>query len=532
LPLLQPIREDVTIKHTPAAGDLAKRPAVQVSLGCHVERILQVHPDPTDPDTIEAGARKRFVSTPPTPDPERLSRLTEFVRQWCRENLVPLSPDVDTSVEAWLPKTNYPLGRQQELQTLWDEREQTLTRKDFNVKSFVKDETYPEYKHARIINSRTDMFKCAVGPIFRLIEEQVFKNDAFIKKVPIHLRPKFIRERLVLLGAKYFWADFTSFESHFTPEIMEAIEFVMYDHMTQHLPGHDFFMHLCRDVIAGRNHCILRYLTVDCPGRRMSGEMNTSLGNGFTNLMLLLFLFKELGEEVSPVVEGDDSNTSFMQRCPTAQDFASLGFTIKCGVEDNFEEMSFCGMIFDPDDLVNITDPCKVLATFGWARAAYTRYSDRKLRVLLRCKALSYLHQFRGAPIIQSMALYVLRMTRSVDVTHFVKSDVNLGMWERNEFLQAIEFAKLPLIEVPDNTRKLCERMFGISPDQQREVERYFEALTELQPLAGPVLSLPFAPVLSDYFDRYVISRARLDRDLDFPSEFWPRLNGFVPEFD
>jgi hypothetical protein len=340
---------------------------------------------------------------------------------------------------------------------------------------------------------------------------------------------------LYRLGAKYFWGDFTSFESHFTPEIMEAIEFVMYEYMVQHLPGGAEFMRLCHEVLAGTNHCILKYFTIDVNGRRMSGEMNTSLGNGFTNLMLILFLFSEIGEVVNPVVEGDDSNTSFMERCPTAEDFAKLGFTIKCGVSDNFEEMSFCGMIFDPDDLVNITDPLKVLSTFGWARSAYTRYSTNKLRALLRCKSLSYLHQYSGAPIIQELALYGLRMTSGVDVRSFLKRDRSLGVWERTMYLDAVAFfkanPKLPLRKVPFNTRHLCERMFGTSPEQQVQVELYLSSLTALQPLGGPILSLDYPPVLYDYYDRYVVTRDRLDRDLDYPSEFWPKMEGWTPDF-
>lgn len=491
------------------------------------------HPDTGDPLTTEAGARRRFVLTPPVPDTTRLNRLTEFVRRWCRQNLTPLF-DCDTSIEAWLLKTNYPESRRKELLDLWYSHEAHLVEKDYLVKSFIKDESYVEYKHARIINSRSDMFKCAVGPIFRLIEEQVFKNDAFIKKVPIHLRPEFIRERLVRLGAKYFWADFTSFESHFTPQIMEAVEFVMYDYMVQHLAGGAEFMRLCREVIAGENHCVFKYLTVSVEGRRMSGEMNTSLGNGFTNLMLLLFLFEELGETVTPVVEGDDSNTSFMHRCPTTEDFASLGFTIKCGVEDNFEEMSFCGMIFDPVDLINISDPSKALASFGWARSAYTKYSNNKLLTLLRCKALSYAHQFRGAPIIQSLAHYGLRVTRSYDVRSFIAKDRSLSIWERNEYAEALKFfdPSAPRMDVPINTRLLCERVFGIPISKQLEVEEYLDSLTVLQPLAGPVQIFPYPLEYYDYFERYSWEITRGDLDIDNPPAVWPRLRGWSVEFD
>lgn len=509
---------------------------MQVSMGCHVKYIAQPHPDSTDSATMEAGTRKRFVLTPPNPKKERLRRLSEFVKKWCYHFLTPVDAGADTSVEAWLKKTNYPQARRDELQELWNRNLHKLTKRDYFVKSFVKDETYPEYKHARIINSRTDMFKCAVGPIFRLIEEGVFKHPAFIKKVPIHLRPQYIRDRLYRVGAKFFWSDFTSFESHFTKEIALAIEVPMYEYMSKYLPDGKYFMFLVVHVIFGRNRCIIKYFVVIVEARRMSGEMNTSLGNGFTNLMLIIFVFYEVGEIVDPVVEGDDSNTSYDQQCATAADFAELGFTIKCGTSDNFEEMSFCGMIFDPVDLVNVTDPCDVLSSFGWARSVYTRYSDRKLLALLRCKALSYAHQYCGAPIIQSLAQYALRVTARTDVRSFILKDRRLGEWDRARYTESYLYYKennnrVPSKPVPERTRWLVERMFNISVNKQLEIETYLDGLNDLQILEGPILDLPYDPSFADYFDRYSVSKDRKARDLDFPGIPCYNMPGWRSEF-
>jgi hypothetical protein len=354
LPEVKPVRADCKIRHFKTLDDPTSRPPVQISLGCHVADIAQPHVNPNNSDTVESGVRKRFLLTPPKPCKIRLAKFKSFVKTWCSENLTPLKTDSDTSVQAWLDKTNYPLGRREELLRVWESRDGYLLPKDSRVKSFVKDETYPEYKHARAINSRSDAFKCAVGPIFRLIEEEVFKHPAFIKKIPVSERPAYMLDRLFRVGAKYMGADYTAFESHFVREILESCEWVLYDYMTSGLPEHSEFMKRVQDIIGGKNICLFRFFSVSTEARRMSGEMNTSLGNGFTNLMLLLFLFSELGEEVSPVVEGDDSCTSYMNRAPTTKDFADLGFTIKIQTYDNFEEMSFCGIIFDPHDLVNV----------------------------------------------------------------------------------------------------------------------------------------------------------------------------------
>lgn len=499
---------------------------VQVSLGCHTDGVALPHANPNDPDTIEAGVRKRFLLTPPEPNKELLSEFSAFVSKWCRENLTPLSPVADCTLEAWLAKTNYPEKRRLQLKSLFEERNGLLTPKDFVVKSFMKDETYPEYKHARGINSRTDMFKCVVGPIFRLIEEQVFKHPAFIKKVPVADRPAYIYSHLQREGAKYFYGDFTSFESHFTRQMMDACEFVLYEYMTSKLPEGAGFMKLVRDVIGGHNHCVYKFFGVDVEARRMSGEMNTSLGNGFTNLMLILFLFSRVGEVVTPIVEGDDSATSYMHRCPTAADFAQLGFTIKCGSCDSFEELSFCGMVFDPVDLINVTDPRDVLASFGWARSVYARSGRKKKLMLLRCKALSYAHQYPGCPIIQALAHYALRVTKSHDVRHFVANDRHLGTWERDKLLAIISMdgdkaSRLPFKPVPPRTRELVSRLYGLSVEFQFQIEEYLNSLNELTPLRGPVRLVDFDQSNYDYFERYGLTLDRFSAMFEYPEIHW-----------
>lgn len=521
LPEVAAIDPRVKIVRHCAKYDPSSRAPMLVSLGCHVSGAALPHPN-TDPLTMEAGVRRRFLATVPDPVAERHAKFLRFTRDWVRK-LPPIDPFADTSVDCWLLKTSYPESRKEELRVAWSECQGVIGARERRVKSFIKDETYVEYKHARAINSRTDAFKCAVGPIFKLIEEEVFKNPAFIKKVPIADRPRYIYDRLYRVGAKYFWADYTSMEAHFTKLGFEC-EFILYEHLTKFLPDGKKFMKLINKALRGTNTCVFKWLTVVCDARRMSGEMNTSLGNGFVNLMALLFLFSELGEDVSPVVEGDDSDTSFMVKCPTKQDFASLGFTVKCGVMDNFEEMSFCGMVFDPIDLINVTDPAKACASFGWARSVYVRCGRKRLNTLLRCKALSYAHQFPGCPIIQELAKYALRCTRSYDVRSFVKNSRCLTWWERENLLPFLS-EKVPDVPVPYRTRLLVERLYGITVEQQISTELYLQNLTTIQPL---VLPFPMSEVWCEYYDKY--SHVVVGNDLAPPCT-WFRMNGFVPEF-
>lgn len=497
LPFIGEIKKDVVFKRTKAPRSNVGRRPVQVSLGPVVPGVLPPKPDPDCPITTEAGVRKRFLTQPPEPDPSFLSELTEFVDDWLRENMVPLSPMSDTSFETWIESTNYPLWRRDELRKIWTDNAGVLTARDFIVKSFVKDETYPEFKHARGINSRTDMFKCAVGPIFRLIEKELFLRPEFIKKIPVAKRPEYISDLFKQVGSKFFEGDFTSFESHFTRAIMEAIEFRLFSYMTSALPDGDTWMNLVRTVIGGKNHCVYKYFTVDVQATRMSGEMDTSLANGFANLMLILFLFKKKNTPCVPVIEGDDSLVAFVGTAPTAADFARLGFTIKCSVQDSLEDTSFCQLIFHPKDLINITDPLDVLANFGWAGKAYVGAKTSRLRNILRCKSLSYAHQYPGCPIIQSLAHYALRATSGYDLRHFIEHERSLSLWEREQIRQAISDGVPTPSPVPIDTRHLMARRFGISVELQVEIESYLDGLNRLQPLCGPI---PFLQFHADLF--------------------------------
>lgn len=482
------------------------------SLGCHTQGVCLPHPDPADPPTLEAGVRKRFAFKPPDADLQKLERLRSFVRGWLRKHLTPLDPHADTSVEGWLAKCPYPAWRKDELMRkhlaavlMTTDGQTSNCSKMFRCKSFMKDETYLKYKHARAINSRTDEFKTFVGPIFKLIEEQLFKLDWFIKKVPVADRPQFIKDRIFKLGAKYFATDFTSFEALFTAELMNACEMELYRYMVSDLPGGQEFLELLEAALLQENECVFKFFTVWIRATRMSGEMCTSLGNGFSNLMFFLFLCSELGSEAIGVVEGDDGLFAVTGQPPTSDDFKSLGLVIKMEEHTDLCTASFCGLIFDEEDCINVTDPREELATFGWCPARYARSRTKIQLMMLRCKALSMAHQYPGCPILSALAQYGLRVTREVRfyMRGFMeKQGSHLSTWEREQVLAALrDEAKVEIRIPPMRTRLLVERQFGVTIAEQLAIESKLDSMTKLEPFT---FDLDWPEPWCDYFDRYV----------------------------
>lgn len=427
------------------------------------------------------GVLKRFAFRPPAPESDLLSRFRLFVRKFVRDNFVPLDPSTDLSLETWLSKTHYPEWRKQQLrQAFADLNGRKLHGyKDpaVRVKMFQKAEVYPEYKYPRAINARADAFKCLVGPTFKAIEKVVLKLKYFVKYVPVAERPAFIKERLYKDGAKYFATDFTSFEAQFVKDIMESCEMELYDYMTSKLPTHDEFLsHM--QYLLGTNVIDYKWFTVFLESTRMSGEMNTSLGNGFSNLMFMLFMLEEQQcRDVDGVVEGDDGLFRYQGECPKGTDFERLGLKIKLEPCSDITEASFCGLIFDPEDLVNITDPMAEIATMFWVRNG-AQLKKSKLMALLRCKALSMAHQYPGSPVMQSMSHCVLRLTRRFAhvAVNIAANNQFLNTWEREQLTEAgFDERNLPRRSVPRATRHLMESKFDLPVATQLRLEQMFD---------------------------------------------------------
>jgi hypothetical protein len=397
-------------------------------------------------------------------------------------------------------------------------------------KSFLKDEHYPEYKHARAINSRTDEFKCYVGPIFKLMEEEVYKHTSFIKHVPVEHRPKYIRDLLETPGGCYLATDFTAFEALFVPEIMKAVEFVLYEYLSQHLPQRAEFMAACNEVLAGLNVCEFKFFRVETLGKRMSGEMCTSLGNGFSNLMFMLFMCRLKGSTGVGVVEGDDGLFRVVGPVPTASDFERLGLKIKLEVHHRLSTASFCGIIFDPEDQINLTDAIEALAVLGWAPRRYLNAKKKKKEILLRCKALSLAHQYPGCPILQSAAWSILRSTRSV--RHYVRPWVEksgaqvMSMWDKEQYLAALRDEKrIKPKTIPISTRLLYEEIFQVTVEDQEKIEKYFDSVNCVSPICCPALDFYIPLTWREYTGRYVVP---ISAKPEIPSGTYP---GFRREF-
>jgi len=500
---------------------------MQTSLGCHILGAALPHSDTSDPATSEAGVRKRVFFKPPQSDPKLLKGLRKFVRKYVRKTYVRLAPDTDLSTDTWLANTDYPEWRKEELRAIREEALDSVLKKQTRNKSFIKDECYGEFKHSRTINGREDPSKIFIGPVIKQIESVVYQDPAFIKHVPVKDRPEYI-SKLYAPGDRIFVSDYSSFESLFVKELMMACEQELLKWMVSALPNRNELEEWMESTWTGENVLVFKHFTAKVKATRMSGDMITSLCNGFSNLMFVKYLCSLKGADCRGVVEGDDGLYYVRGEPPTIKDFESLGLKIKLQEIRAAEIGSFCGMIFDPDEKSIICDAMKQMAKFGWGSAQYRHSSERKRKVLIRSKSLSLAYQYSGCPILTSLAKYGLRVTRGIRVDEFLARQRNVYQRELARDMPRDEEG-IHWKEVGLRTRELYETLYGVCVSDQLLIEQYLDGLNSIEPLDHPAIIRNCTDPWRLYYELYV--GTFYEEDCDHPYPMWHEYDGFTPEF-
>lgn len=496
----------------PAATASVRLGPELVSLGCHIDGASCPHPCLRDTWSAVLGTVKRSASRHPNSDAATILRFSKFVEEWLRLNLKPLESDVDSSFPTWLANTQYPLWKKLELLTLYESLDNGLDDKKFMVNNcFIKQETYLDFKYPRGIYSRSDTAKIHIGPIVKLIEEEIYKNPFFIKHVPVSDRPRFITDNVLNLNCTaYLATDYTAFESQFVKSLMAVTEVQMLKFMTQYLPERAKFWWLIDEVMSGVNDCRFKNFRMFVEATRMSGEMTTSLANGFSNLMFFLFTAQEAGlKNVKGVIEGDDGLFSYDlppgSHIPTEHDFAKLGLTIKIERHEQLSTASFCGMVFDPVEQVPLTDPLKALSNLGWIDRRFVNARQSKLKSLLRCKALSMKSQYPACPVLDAAASWVLRCTAGCQTKRLMERGV-FGTY-RTEQMKAntsgyTRFERLR--DVGTATRLLMSDKYGLPVGTQLVLEAWFDSQNTLGPIPAHLFGDAIPRPWKDNFEKFV----------------------------
>jgi hypothetical protein len=438
--------------------------------------------DTNDPFTMECAFKQRVLRTLPVPEAGFLEDFRAFVKRYLAANV----PRVRAKpFEEWLESTSYNTARKDQLRKAYaDLRGGAPTKHQCShIDTFGKSEFYMLWKHLRMINSRSDAFKVWSGPRFKAIEDVVYALSGdirFIKHTPVPLRPALIRQMKVA-GQHYLQTDFTAFESHFTPEFLDVCECELY----RWCLADDLEAELLCSTLMGSNRMRTRNGVRACvQGRRMSGDMCTSLGNGFTNMMLALYLANKRGGKIHGYVEGDDGIFA-SSVVLTTEDYAKCGFTIKIEEVPDPCKASFCGMIFAESGEI-VKDPFKFMQGFGWTQS-FVQAGPKIMDELLRAKALSCVYETPQCPIVGAFARYALAKTSSVHPRFGTESARTDGYHPLPDVAHVPAFCPSP------DTRELFRELFGITVEGQICIEGLvmqgrFDEVAQLIPAHPDVL--------------------------------------------
>lgn len=457
---------------------------------CSVPGYAPICADTNDPDTQVCGMKKRLLRDLPKARPDFYLELRRFVRQWCRKHLPHASV---LGFEEWLESTSYNEARKNELRKAHDDlRGGVPTKRQLShVDSFGKTESYDEYKFLRWINSRPDVDKTFSGPRHKAVEQVI---NGLPADLPVRFSKKMLKSELAHAirnmkkpGRFYKASDFTAFESHFIPELIDACEGELY----RWVLADDEHIELLISMLTGKNKMRTRLgVRATVEGRRMSGDTCTSLGNGFTNMMMALFIASRKQINIGGFVEGDDG-LFWTDGDITNQDYADCGFTIKMQDVEDPCEASYCGLIFSNTGEI-VRNPRSVFSTFGWT-TSFTTAGPRIMDELLRAKALSSIFETPQCPIVGVLARKALKETEGV-VPRFVFDGYHVDRIP-NDTKHVPDFAP------SSDVRLLFNRIYGISVDDQLRCEAFIRAgrFEELQYVIPPNHHM------SDYVSKFLV---------------------------
>jgi len=488
--------------------DSTRRDPVMTSLGCDVVGAVCPFPDLNHGPSILAGCTKRVAAKMPEMNRATLRRFKRFVKRYRETFLQHLTIDSNEEFdfEEWITNAPYTQSRKNELRRV---KEEGLSKKpNIKVKAFVKREFYSLPKHLRGIYSRHDDYKVRVGPYYKIFGDKLFSGKHFIKKIPGPERPQALLDKLGKFK-KIFCTDFSQYEATFVSKLF-SIELDMYRWSLRNHPRQKEIVDLLSLSTKTNN---IHFKTFSCRlrAKRMSGEMNTSCGNGLMNLLITMFVLQEAGndlEKVDGYFEGDDGivGCTFV---PTAAQYSELGAIIKIEIPNSISEASFCGNIFDQEALHNVTNPKEASVCFGWTDIKYANSGDDVKLMLLRSKGLSMLYEFPGCPILRSLAMFAIRNTASVvssaskrlKFSKFVVTHAE-SSYHVDKAVRALENDIRINVDIHDNTRALVHRLYGIDGPKQIELEKYLDNLNEIVPLN---LDLAYDPSWYKMANEYIV---------------------------
>lgn len=395
-----------------------------------------------------------------------------------------------------------------------------VTRRDARISMFVKAEKMEGLPakaviKPRAIQARHPRYNLSVGRFLKPMEGRLYGYRGPPRGVP---RSRLIakglnqQQRAQLLQRKM---------SHFTKPRLLTTDVASFDGSVrkEHMQAvHGIYASLCNSpeflrLLAwqlenvGRTAHGIRYKT---KGKRMSGDMDTALGNCLIVLCAIFATLRRLniakwdilddGDDCLIIVEEDSVVPGFPGIF--AAGMQAIGFVCKsswCGSHTSceMEDIAFCRgrPVLIGSEYRFVREPVRALAGFLCTHRHY--FEPRGARRVMKGMAQCELIVGRGLPCLQPLAVRVLKL---LEGEKFSKTLVEEEFAFKARLEVADIYATVDAPAISMATRHSFERAFGISVEQQLSYERWASSI-RLEHI-DPALAVPCTADASVGVDR------------------------------
>lgn len=424
----------------------------------------------------------RVMGEVPRPSVDGLKKLRKQARR-----LVTLLPK--TTPDDWYVLPNMYAGQKRARYTRATDNVLNgggVSRRDAKVKMFVKFERLNPSKvnpDPRAIQFRDAKYCVDVGRFLKPIEKALYALRGNGTDLPVgRVIGKGLNsvERANLLREKM--SDFTRpcvlsldasrFDQHVDVELLK-LEHLIYKGMCPD----SWFAELLSWQL--ENECVSsKGIKYHVRGKRMSGDMNTALGNCL--LMVLMVSTFMRGKKYDLLDDGDDC-LLFVEEDDLAwvmshiqEEFLTYGHELKVeSVASSLHQVEWCQskvIEISPGKVRFVRNPHKVMST---ALSGTKYFVDRCRAKLVNTIGLTELILNAGVPVLQEYALALMRNAACPDVLPW--QEVESYHWRLSRELRLFNLRQLEKIEpraITPEARLSFAEAFGIPPDEQEAMER------------------------------------------------------------
>lgn len=378
--------------------------------------------------------------------------------------------------------------------------------------TFIKYEAYPSIKPVRLIQAMTPDFSESVdgfflGLLIKSLEKVMYAGPCNVKNMSAGQK----RALLVRLGFPLSVSDYSSFEASHTPAMIKATILRYYDFALKKLPQKHIYLEILEKYLTGAKVMIIRGYKVRLANSvEFSGDFSTALNNLMLNISVTLAVFLDLGCPVEEAVtrfvaEGDDNVNNAEELGMTPEMYARYGMVCKEYISGlSLTEAAFCQLYYTQSGQVMACYRKKMSSVFRVPQK-YGESSAKVCKGLMRAQGLSLLKCHVGCPILQELALALLRLTSGVNVRQSLYS--TLSYHEDVVSVMNLDWRKLANTVIEKESRATYELLFGVDIETQLVIE------DRLKHWTGGVLELPVEPtqLQRDTYNNHVGVQPGLD---------------------